>query len=147
MADSNPSHKISGAERLYDRIVLGHPVVLLILILAMTGFFIFHIKDFKMDASSDSIVLENDTALRFYSETRKLFASDDSIFITVSPPEGLFTEASLDRIGALGADLEKIDSVESVLSILTVPLYHSPNTNARAHAAALPWFYLVYALC
>lgn len=113
--------------RIYDRIVLGFWPLIVILVLAVTGFFITQLKDFRMDASSDSIVLENDKDLRYYDETRQVFGSDDYVVITVTPEGELFSEPKLELLGDMIERLSQVPSVESITSILSVPLFHSPD--------------------
>ncbi len=115
--------------RIYDRTVLQYPWFFLIAAFGVFGFFAYHVKDFSLDASSESIVLENDSDLRYYSDTRELFGSDDYIFVTVTPPEGddLFSEKNLKVIEEMSNEFMEIEDVESVTSILNVPLFHSPD--------------------
>jgi len=115
--------------RLYDRTVLQYPWFFLLVAFGVFGFFSFYVKDFSLDASSESIVLENDSDLRYYSDTRELFGSDDYIFVTVTPPESedLFSDKNLQVIDAMTKEFLQIEDVESVTSILNVPLFHSPD--------------------
>ena len=43
---------------IYDNLILKNPLVSLLLTLIIISFFALSIKDFKMDASADSLVLE-----------------------------------------------------------------------------------------
>lgn len=115
--------------RLYDKTVLQYPWFFLLVAFGVFAFFSYHVKDFSLDASSESIVLENDSDLRYYSDTREIFGSDDYIFVTVTPPAGddLFSDKNLKVIGDMSAEFLKIEDVESVTSILNVPLFHSPD--------------------
>ena len=72
---------ISIASKFYDRLVLAYPVAWLavvVLIVVISG---LHIKDFKLDASADSLVLENDDDLRYHRKISKLYGSDDFLVI------------------------------------------------------------------
>ncbi len=113
--------------KIYDRLVLGLWPLIVLLVLAITGFFITQLKYFRMDASSDSIVLENDKDLRYYDETRQIFGSDDYVVITVTPKQELFTESTLKTLEEMISRLAQVPSVESITSILSVPLFHSPD--------------------
>lgn len=119
------SAKQSPFVTLFDRVVLGMPAIVLVLALGVTGFFGYFIKDFELDASSDSITLESDTDLRYYNETREIFGSDDYVVVPVTPKGELFTEESLRDLQGLVDELDAIENVSSVTSILSVPLFHS----------------------
>ncbi|MEK7793728.1 MAG: MMPL family transporter, partial [Candidatus Hydrogenedentota bacterium] len=113
--------------RLFDRTVLEYPKTIVVATLIITAFFGYYVKDFKLDASGDSIVLENDQDLRYYNDTRDIFGSDDYVIITVTPKDDLFTEATLAKLKALRDELTAMESVASCNTILDVPLFQSPH--------------------
>ncbi|HYK88753.1 MAG TPA: MMPL family transporter [Acidobacteriota bacterium] len=113
--------------RLYDRTVLRHPLAIVLLYAAGVLFFGYHLRSFRMDASSDSLVLENDSDLKYYEATRALFGTDDYIILAISLQKSVISDQILRMIEAVSSDLQKLPSVESVKSILTVPLFESPK--------------------
>ncbi|MBI1785373.1 MMPL family transporter [Candidatus Sumerlaeota bacterium] len=127
-SNSEVSSAGSGYAR-YQKFFLSGPMPYLTVAatVAITVFFAFHIKNFKMDASSDSITLEHDKDLKYYDQTRQIFGSDDYVFVVLTPREDLFSDAALNGIKELAADLENLPGVQSVSSILTVALFHSPD--------------------
>ncbi|MCP4431327.1 MAG: transporter, partial [Gammaproteobacteria bacterium] len=111
---------------LYNNIVLRKPVLtLLITALAMT-FFVSHVTEFELDASADSLILENDAALNYYREVRERYGSDDFLIVTYSPNNPLFANETLEDIYQLREQLNAIEHVDSVISLLDVPLVSSP---------------------
>ena len=120
-------HGASFFVRLYDRSVLGNRLVTVCFFLVCLVFFGFNLRSFRMDASSDSLVLENDADLKYYEATRELFGTDDYIILTLTADQGVFADDVLQAISELSADLSKLPSADSVNSILTVPLFESPK--------------------
>ncbi len=118
--------------------VLRHPVLTLLLVTLFTGFFAYHAPDFRLDASADSLVLENDTALDYYRSIRARYGSDDFLIITYNPEQDLFDEATLSDLHQLREDLRGIERVESVISILDVPLIQSPPVSLRQLSHEIP---------
>jgi len=118
--------RVSALAGIYRITVLRYPRAIVSVFLASLLFFGYHLIDFRMDASSDSLVLENDADLRFYEQTRELFGSDDYIILAITPEEPVFSEGVLEKIRRLSDDLNALSRVESVASILTVPLFRSP---------------------
>lgn len=114
--------------RLYQNTVLRHPLITLGLIAMVTIFFLAHINEFELDASADSLILENDAALNDYREIREQYGSDDFLIVTYSPKTALFNMDTLADIRQLGTALRRIEGVKSVLSLLDVPLISSPPT-------------------
>ena len=113
--------------RLYNQWVLEKPKIWLgIIVLVMLGFG-FTVTNFKLDASSDSLVLENDEDLRYYRSVSKAYGSDDFLVITWTPKTDLLSDESLAGLQGLKDDLLKVDRIEKVISILDVPLFNSPR--------------------
>ncbi len=113
--------------RLYLRTVTDYPrTVLFFLLLLLVGLAI-GLPRFKLDASAESLTLESDTDLDFYREMSKRYDSGDFLVVTFKPHEELFSESSLTVLASLKAELADVDGVESVNSILDVPLLYSPK--------------------
>ncbi|MEE8269487.1 MAG: MMPL family transporter, partial [Nitrospinaceae bacterium] len=113
--------------RLYNQWVLEKPKFWLgVIVLAMLGFG-FTVTHFKLDASSDSLVLENDEDLRYYRTVNKAYGTDDFLVITWTPKTDLLSDESLAGLQGLKDDLLKVDRIEKVISILDVPLFNSPR--------------------
>ena len=55
------------------------------------------LKNFKLDASSDALVIEGDEAFRIYRETGEIFGNSDFLIITFTPKADLFSPQSLDN--------------------------------------------------
>lgn len=113
---------------LYRKIVLSHPKLWLLLIAAMSLLAIMVGQSFKIDASADSLTLENDEDLNYFREVVKEFGADDFLFITYAPKsEEIISDKSLNEISLISTKLEELDAVSSVVSILNVPLLDSPR--------------------
>jgi len=93
----------------------------------MVAFFGYHGPNLKLDASAESIVLENDPDLRYYRSIRESYGSDDFLVITYTPFDDLLSSMSLAGLKALRDDLQELPRVSSVVTILDVPLLNSPQ--------------------
>jgi predicted RND superfamily exporter protein len=85
------------------------------------------VNDFKLDASSESLILENDEDFRYYRIIKNTYGSDDFLIITYTPFTNLLSSASLSGLKSLRDELSHVDRVESVTTILDVPLVNSPK--------------------
>ncbi|MDA1341246.1 MAG: MMPL family transporter, partial [Proteobacteria bacterium] len=85
------------------------------------------LQNFKLDASSDALVIEGDEAFKVYRETGEVFGNSDFLIITFTPNSDLFSQASLNTIRSLESSLEQLPGVESVLSILDAPIFFQPK--------------------
>ncbi len=111
---------------LYQQTILQHPALVIIAILVISLFFSYHIPQFKLDASADSLVLENDQALKYYRSIKARYGSDDFLIITYTPRQDLFSTEILADLAQLRNQLQQLDNIESVVTILDVPLTQSP---------------------
>ena len=107
---------------LYDRYILGRPRLVLLALLAIFSFFAWHARDFKLDASTDTLILEHDKDLRILRQVNKRYETQEFLVVTFTPGADLFSEASLETIHRLREDLEEIPGVASVFSLLDAPL-------------------------
>ncbi len=128
---------------LYDKLVLRRPGRSLAVLLAVFAFFGYWAKDFRLDASADSLVLEHDDDLRYFREISSRYRTEEFLVLTYTPQGDLFSDEELARLKALSGDLEKLDRVSSVVSILDVPLFRSPpiafkDITSRLHTLLSP---------
>ncbi len=106
----------------YERFVLAHPARVLVVMLAVLGFFAWQARHFELDASADSLLLEDDRDLRTLRALQARYASKDLLIVTFTPGGDVFGESSLARLRVLRDRLRTAPGVESVTSILDVPL-------------------------
>ena len=110
----------------YNKLILKRPGITLLLVALVVTFFGYHTPAFRLDASADLLVLEHDEALHYYRSIRARYGSDDYLIATYTPVEELFSDAVLADLQALRDELMAMDRVESVTSLLDVPLIQSP---------------------
>ena len=113
----------------YERIVLLHPKLVLSVVLLVTLGLAMGLPNFKLDASADSLTLENDNDLDYFREINERYGSGDFLVVTYSPLAGddLFSDKSLATLTALTEDLKQIEDVVNVVSMINVPLLYSPR--------------------
>ena len=87
--------------QLYKDYVLKHTWTTALVVAALISGVSSYIVDFRMDASSDSLVLENDRSLEFYRKVKKTYGTDDYLFITFQPKAPLFSEQSIKQLKSL----------------------------------------------
>lgn len=112
---------------LYEALVFKYSKVTLLVTLIIIGLLAPYAGNFRLDASSDSLVLENDKDLEYFSEVVSKYSTSELLIITYSPKDqDLFSEPVLDDLGQLREKLLKQSRAKSILSILDVPLTQSP---------------------
>jgi len=107
--------------------LLDRYLLILLLVFTLTIITSVGLSNFKLDASSDALVLESDESLKTYREAEDEFGDSSFLIVTYEPKNELFSEYSLKKISQLENDLKNIDGVDSVLSILDAPIFFQPR--------------------
>ena len=103
----------------------GRTIIALIIALSSSSIFI---SNFKLDASADSLILENDKDLMTYRETIKNYSTNDFVIFTFTPNKSdIFNSRSLDAVKDLKGTILQLDGIESVVSIVDIPLVESSD--------------------
>lgn len=111
----------------YLALVLKHSSKILVILALMTLVSGWHVRDFRLDASADSLVVEGDPDLEFSRVINARYGTGDFVFIVYTPEQELFSAATLSELRDLRAALAALPRVASVDSILDVPLFDVAN--------------------
>ena len=111
----------------YDTLVLHKPKLVLVVLLSILVFFGYHTKDFKLDASADSLLLEDDVDLKVFRKIHQRYPSRDLLVVTYTPDKDLFSDQALESLKQLREELKKVTSVDTVFTILDAPLFKSSD--------------------
>lgn len=126
-----PSSITDRFSALHEQLILRHPIVVLTLGAILVAFFGWNARSFQLDATADSLTLERDEDLNYYRAVRARYGSDDYLVVTFAPRGTLFSDPVLRHLRNLRSDLLSIEGVDSVVSILDVPLIKSPPIDLR----------------
>ncbi|RUA17082.1 MAG: hypothetical protein DSY30_02005, partial [Alphaproteobacteria bacterium] len=94
---------------------------LLVLIILLLSFGYFT-KDFQLDASSDTLLLENDPDLKYLREVNTKYGSKDFLVLTYTPKDNLLAPDTIKHLTDLKNDLANLSWANNVITILDVPL-------------------------
>ncbi|MCH8237968.1 MAG: MMPL family transporter, partial [Proteobacteria bacterium] len=122
----------------YDTLVLHNPKLVLVVLLSILVFFGYHTKDFKLDASADSLLLEDDADLKVFRKIHERYPSSDLLVVTYTPDKDLFSDQSLEPLKQLREELKKVSSVDTVFTILDAPLFKSSDVPITEMTSDLP---------
>ncbi len=112
--------------RLYAALVIDRPWITLGLLLALGLVALFGVRDFRLDASSDSLIVETDPDLALWREVGERYGGGDFLLVTFTPERDLLATESIATVQALRDRLAEVDGVASILSMVDVPLLRSP---------------------
>lgn len=80
----------------------------------------------EIDASAETLLLEGDKDLEFSREVAKQFDASSVLIVTYTVKDDLLSETNIQNIKALSKEIQKVKIVESINSIVNVPLLQSP---------------------
>ena len=106
----------------YQNIVLKNPKSIFVLLLITLLSFGYFSKDFRLDASSDTLLIEGDPDLEYLKEITERYGSKEFLILTYSPNEGMVTESSINNLLSLKYKIQSLDWVHSVITLLDIPL-------------------------
>ena len=113
--------------RLYQSTVIGKPKTILALLVLCLMFFGYYTKDFKLDASSDTLLIENDPDLKYLREITDRYGAKEFLILTFTPKEKLISDSSINNLANLKKEIQNFDWVHSVITILDVPLLNNSD--------------------
>lgn len=106
----------------YRRWVIDRPWPIIVLLALSIGYFGWNAKEFRLDASADSLLLEDDQDLKVFRELSERYQSSGFLVVALTPRDTLFSRSTLDGVDQLAQELAEIDGIDSVNSLLDVPL-------------------------
>ena len=113
--------------KIYENIIIKHPIFIIFFLILVLGFFSLHIKNFELDASADSLILEDDEDLKIFRKIISRYDTKDFVIITYKPNENLFSLNSFENIKSLKSKLENLENVHEVITLIDLPLLKTAN--------------------
>ncbi|WP_347330891.1 efflux RND transporter permease subunit [Marinimicrobium locisalis] len=113
-------------DALYRATVLRHPAIALVVVLVLAVVASLGLPNLKLDASADSLTLENDRSIDFFRKINQRYQSGDFLVVTYTPEAPMFSDESIETLKALRQDLSQVNGVENINSIIDVPLLYTP---------------------
>ncbi len=112
---------------IYKKIVIDFSKITIIFIFFLVAFSLYQSKDFNMDASSDALLLEGDPDLNYLREVNETYGSKDFLVLTYSPISSFTENETILNLQLLKSKIEKLSWVDSVITIIDVPLLKSTD--------------------
>ena len=111
--------------KLYQKNIIEKPkLIFFLLILALISFG-YYSKDFRLDASSDTLLIDGDPDLKYLREVTERYGSKDFLVLTYSPKAKMTSESSINNLLSLKYKIQSLDWVHSVITLLDIPLLNN----------------------
>ena len=111
---------------LYEKYIICYPGTVLIMLSIILMVSLTNINNFKLDASADTLILEDDKDLNLFREINDRYGSNEFLILTVTDKhKDIFTNDTLDYINSLVTEIQNFTNVQSVTAITNIPLVSS----------------------
>jgi len=105
---------------------LERPKLIIIALILIFSFSVYNAKNFQLDASADSLLLENDPDLNYLRSINERYSSEEFFVITYSPKKKI-NEESLKELRKFVDEINNIKWVSKSISVLNAPLFESSD--------------------
>ena len=117
-------------EKIYKNSIIEKPKFTLLILAVLLLSFGYFTKDFQLDASSDTLLLENDPDLKYLREVNTKYGTKDFLVLTYTPTTEYLSEYvspflhpdTINHLTNLKNDLANLSWINNVITILDVPL-------------------------
>lgn len=104
------------------RLIVAFPKITLALFTVLALFFGYYSTKLEIDASSQTLLLDNDKDLQIWREVSKRYETPNFLVLAYTPAGDLLAPETIRKIAQMDAAFSKLDSVASVTDITNVPL-------------------------
>jgi len=110
---------------LYQNLILKNPKSIFFLLMITLLSFGYFTKDFRLDASSETLLIEGDPDLEYLREITERYGSKEYLVLTYSPNEEMISEPSINNLLSLKYKIQSLNWVHSVVTLLDIPLLNN----------------------
>ena len=115
----------------YQNTILKNPKTIFVILIIVLFSFGYHSKDFRLDASSETLLIEGDPDLEYLKEISKKYGSKEFLILTYTPNEGMVSDTSINNLLSLKYKIQSLSWVYSVITLLDVPLLNSTDASLQ----------------
>ena len=113
--------------KFYQNNVLKKPKLILFILLVCICFFGYFSKNFKLDASSETLLIEGDPDLKYLNEINDRYGAKEFLVLTFTPNKSMIDVESIKNLSDLKSEIQKLEWVHSVITLLDIPLLNSSD--------------------
>ena len=111
----------------YQKNIIEKPKLVFFLLLISLIFFGYFSKNFRLDASSDTLLIEGDPDLKYLNEISERYGAKEFLVLTYTPNGEMISSESIKNLLSLKQEIQKLDWVHNVITLLDIPLLNSTD--------------------
>ena len=113
--------------KFYQKKISENPRFILSILFICLLTSLYFSKDFRLDASSETLLLDGDPDLRYLNEINERYNSKEFLVLTYSPKESMISNSSINNLLSLKYKIQSLEWVHNVITVLDVPLLNSSD--------------------
>ena len=95
----------------YQNFILKNPKFIFALLIIALISFGYYSKNFRLDASSDTLLIDGDPDLKYLQELNERYGSKEFLILTYTPNEGMITDTSINNLLSLKYKIQSLEWV------------------------------------
>ncbi len=111
----------------YQNFILKNPKTIFVFLIIAILSFGYYSKNFRLDASSETLLIEGDPDLAYLKEVSERYGSKEFLILTYTPNEGMVTDTSINNLLSLKYKIQSLNWVHSVITLLDIPLLNNSD--------------------
>ena len=108
--------------QIYKKNIIDKPKFIFFILICLLLFFSYNSQNFRLDASSETLLIEGDPDLKYLNEVNQRYGSKEFLVLTFTPKEDITSENSVNNLLSLKYKIQSLDWVHNVITILDIPL-------------------------
>ena len=96
----------------YQNFILKFPKYVFVILLTILFSFGYYSKDFKLDASAETLLIEGDPDLKYLKEITNRYGSKEFLVLTHTPNGNMVSDSSINNLLSLTSFLIWLDNFE-----------------------------------
>ena len=112
----------------YQNFIIKNPKSIFVILLIALLSFGYHSKDFRLDASSETLLIDGDPDLEYLQEITERYGSKEFLVLTYTPEDAMVSETSINNLLSLKYKIQSLNWVHSVITLLDIPLLSNSDS-------------------
>ena len=113
--------------QIFKKNIIEKPKSIFLILICLLITFFYYSKDFRLDASSETLLIEGDPDLKYLKEVNKRYGSKEFLILTFTPNENITTDNSVNNLLSLKYKIQSLEWVHNVITILDIPLLNTKD--------------------
>ena len=111
----------------YQKNIIEKPKIVFVVLLILLGFFGFFSKNFRLDASSETLLIEGDPDLEYLNKVTERYGSREILVLTFTPKDSMISDNSFNNLLSIKYKIQSLDWIHNVVTLLDIPLLNSTD--------------------